>query len=270
MRQIFLYCAFFIAIGSRTGAQIIIQPQVNFQSVPSIDNLYLVVITNPTLNIYSGYLKIKITNGTQQTIFTSVSPLFNLSPGSLPLSSSFASSCSKIFGNSVGALFFSQSSFLPAGSFEICYQFIAEGDPGVIGVTCNQQLVESIMPPYLVDPANTEVINTISPRLVWHPPLPVNLATVTYSIKLTELKRGESYAEALSQNIPLLQSDHLPQAELLYPSTAAALELNHSYVWQVAAFDGNEFLGITEIWSFRIDQPSTQKKFKVDENFFPE
>jgi hypothetical protein len=270
MKQIIFYFIFLIGFASlQANAQVIIQPQASFKSMFSIDDLYAVTLINPTLTTYNGVLSIKITSATSQVIFTSQSTPFNLVPGSFSLPPFFSATCSKIFGSSQAAMSFSQTGLLPSGSFEICYQFTAIGEPGVVGINCNQQVVQPFMPPYLVDPANKEIINTTYPRLVWHPPAPVDLATIRYSIKLNELKKGQSYAAALNQNVPLLQASNLLQAQLSYPSTAGVLETGHAYVWQVAAFDGNESLGITEIWSFRIDQTTVANKMTVDESFYP-
>lgn len=269
MKQIIFYLIFLLSVSIRLCAQVIIQPQAGYKTFVTLDDLYAITLTNPTITPYQGTLNIKITAGNQQLVFSSQSQAFNLVPGTYILPPVFASTCTKIFGTSGAALSFSSTGVLPAGSFLICYYFTALGEPGISGIHCREQLVQPSMPPYLVNPVNKEIINTTFPLLVWHPPAPVNPIDVRYSIKLTELNKGQSYAQALSQNVPLLEASNIIHSQLPYPSTGGLLQTGHAYVWQVGAFQDNQSLGITEIWSFRINEQTVANKMTVDQSFYP-
>lgn len=268
-----LVATFTLLVVTVSKAQIIIQPQSVSSTTISIDNLYAVMFTNGTTTPLSGYLEIKVSDATQGLVFVSKTPVFTILSGTMSLPQAIAGASSKQFGNNKIGNNFSQTGQLPYGSFTICYTFYTPGEAGVKAMNCRQQQVQPAMPPFLVSPYNREQIATTYPILVWHPPAPIDPSVVTYAIKLTKLNSGQSYAQALKQNIPLLERSGLSQPQLPYPSMAPALQTKQDYVWQIAAFTGAQSLGITEIWSFRIGEQSALKdgdeEQEVDEEFYP-
>lgn len=268
-----LFATLAMIVATKLQAQLIIQPQAATGTIISIDNLYAVMLINGTNSSISGSLEIKVSDANQGLVFISKSPVFKILPGTMLLPPSVVSVSSKNYGSNSIASSFSQTGQLPYGSYTICYSFYAPGEGAVKGMNCRQQQVQPKMPPFLVSPYNKEVINTTYPLLVWYPPTPIDPTLVTYAIKLTKLNRGQSYAQALRQNAPLLERSGISLPQLPYPPVAIPLQTKQDYVWQVAAFAGSQSLGITEIWSFRIGEQSALKEGEeeeqVEEEFFP-
>ena len=253
------------------SAQVIIQPQGLSAMTVTIDNLYNVLLINSTSSPVSGYLEIKVDDPSRKLIFLSKTPLFTLPPGTMLLPLVTVTASSKKFGTGAAATTFSQVGKLPYGSYQVCYTFLSSSEGAIKGVNCSEIITQNPLPPYLISPANKEVIATTYPNLVWHGPSPLDPTVVRYSIKLTRLKRGQSYGEALRQNPPYLNSSGLMQPRLPYPPTALPLHTGEEYVWQVEAYAGDYSLGITEMWSFRIGDESTNR-FSApedDEGFYP-
>lgn len=274
MKKSALLLAALLVIAAKVSwSQIIIQPQTVSTTTISIDNLYAVMLINGTTTPITGYLEIKVTGSGSGLIILSKTPAFSVLPGMMLLPPTIASASSKNYGSSTTANSFQQTGQLPYGDFTICYSFYSVGQSDLKGINCRQQQVQPSMPPFLVSPYNKEQINTTYPILVWHPPAPIDPALVTYSIKLTKLKSGQSYGQALKQNVPLLERSGLLLPQLPYPSMAPPLETKQDYVWQVAAFSGAQSLGITEIWSFSIGEQSAfkegEEEEEADDLYFP-
>ncbi len=73
---------------------------------------------------------------------------------------------------------------------------------------------------------------------------------VTYSLRLVEVQRGQTLAEALFQNPPLLNLSGLSTCFVNYPVDGVPLHDGCNYAWQVAASYGSQSLGVTDIGSF--------------------
>jgi hypothetical protein len=115
-----------------------------------------------------------------------------------------------------------------------------------------EKAIKSMLPPQLSYPANESVIDIQYPVLIWIPPRPISGMMVIYSLRLVEIMKGQTLAEALLQNPPLLDLNGLTNTFLNYPVTATPLRVDGHYAWQVAASYAGQSLGVTDIWSFTI------------------
>jgi len=122
----------------------------------------------------------------------------------------------------------------------------------------NEKAIKSVRPPQLSNPANESVIDLKYPVFIWMPPAPLNTMLVTYSLRLVEVKKGQTLAEALLQNPPLLNLSGLSNSFLNYPADAMPLQNGSSYAWQVAASYGGQSLGVTDIGSFSVKKNETK------------
>lgn len=112
----------------------------------------------------------------------------------------------------------------------------------------------------LISPTDGQVINTFNPSFFWTFTGPVGDYQTTYSIKITELREGQTYADAIGLNVPLVFEINLMQPGFMYPFTAPALDENKRYVWQVEASIYGRVKYLSEIWMFRFDKNKTESK----------
>jgi hypothetical protein len=123
----------------------------------------------------------------------------------------------------------------------------------------SEKEIKSVLPPQLSYPANESVIDINYPVLIWIPPRPINGMLVSYTLRLVEIQKGQTLAEALLQNPPIVNLSGLLNTFLNYPADAPPLHPDGNYVWQVAASYNGQSLGVTDIWSFKI-RNNEQKK----------
>lgn len=128
----------------------------------------------------------------------------------------------------------------------------------------NEKTIKSILPPQLSYPANESTIDIQYPVLIWLPPRPLYGMMVTYNLRLVEIQKGQTLAEALLQNPPLLNLSGLNNTFLNYPVDATPLRPNGYYAWQVAANYGGQSLGITDIWSFTLKKAANKDNSEMN------
>jgi hypothetical protein len=116
----------------------------------------------------------------------------------------------------------------------------------------HQKTIKGIIPLQVGYPSNNEIINNTTPVFVWTPPTAGNNLMVTYSILVVQLQAGQTSAEALLQNSPLLITTNITNTFFKYPSDAAALRDGNHYAWQVAASSAGQSLGAMEPSSFTV------------------
>jgi hypothetical protein len=106
-------------------------------------------------------------------------------------------------------------------------------------------------PPFLISPANKEVINTLNAVLIWHGPSPVNNPQdLRYKLKLVRIEAKQNEFEAIKRNKAIYTETFNNQLSQVYPLTAINLEYGQSYAWQVKVESQNIEIGETEIWRF--------------------
>jgi len=123
----------------------------------------------------------------------------------------------------------------------------------------NEKVIKSMLPPQLSYPDNESVIDIQYPVLIWIPPVPINGLMVTYNLRLVEILKGQSPAEALLQNPALINLSGLSNTFLSYPMNATPLQADEHYAWQVAASYAGQSLGTTDIWSFSVKNNTAKK-----------
>ncbi|HTA26702.1 MAG TPA: hypothetical protein VK809_02860 [Bacteroidia bacterium] len=138
-----------------------------------------------------------------------------------------------------------------------CFNSKAQTNNSDVGRS--KKAISSIIPPQLSYPANEEVINIKNPIFMWIPPHPVNGMMVTYAIRMVEIQKGQTPAEALLQNPPLLNLNGLTSTFISYPVSASPLHDDSKYAWQVAASIGGQNLGVTDINTFTVNKKEDKK-----------
>jgi len=144
---------------------------------------------------------------------------------------------------------------LMAGSYLACYSVVSQkaSHNPVLAEDCLPFAVEPVGPPLLNTPADQEIVETSLPQFSWLPPTPSTIfSDLNYDMLIVELRKGQSAAEAVQQNIPVFRSLHNKNAFVNYPVSAVLLDTAKRYAWTVTANNGNQFAAQTDIWTFRV------------------
>lgn len=112
--------------------------------------------------------------------------------------------------------------------------------------------IKTMSPPILKQPANGQTINTGRQLLFsWQAPMPTPTSTITYKIKIVEIKGDQSPQAAFGTNKPIFEKDspfvrtNKPIFErdsslwvnIQYSSTAIPFVSGKQYVWNVQALN---------------------------------
>lgn len=144
---------------------------------------------------------------------------------------------------------------LSPGNYLACYSVVIDGDKAGLPATedCIPFTVEPLSPPLLNMPADASVLEHRLPQFTWIPPAPLQLFTdLNYELVLTEVREGQSAAEAIQSNIPIYRAPALRQVFAAYPSGGVPLDTGRTYAWMVSAYNGRQFAAQTEVWTFRL------------------
>ena len=163
------------------------------------------------------------------------------------------------FGQTQFANILRETGTLQNGTFIFCYRFLAIPDSRILGLNCQEKTIMRFGPPELLSPQNGSYVSIPNPILSWKPPIPFTTLDIRYELVLAELKKGQSFIEAIRTNFSILNIKDIQRRFLLYPNTAPQLTLGKSYVWQVAAFHQGIEIGATDIWKFTYEQKELDK-----------
>ena len=136
---------------------------------------------------------------------------------------------------------------LPPGSYSLCVQFYPE-DPrqqGEVKEVCREFRVEDAVPEFCNPPQNmgpqegkifTEK-DFLSPKIfTWSPFITSSHLPVTYRLTVWEVEEGQSPAQAMYDNLPVLQQEVTGQTR--YISAPGVWERRTAtYIWRVEAID---------------------------------
>lgn len=145
----------------------------------------------------------------------------------------------------------------PFGNYNVCLKvYISNVEEAT---DCFLQEVNPLSPPVLVIPFDkAEIEHTLFPILSWLPPSPVLPdMNLNYHLKLVEIVNNQTPYDALKRNLPILEKKGISYTNMIYPADAFPLAYGKNYAWQIAAYNGTELLGETEVWSFKLVPPST-------------
>lgn len=161
---------------------------------------------------------------------------------------------------------------LPQGTYEYCVEVQAKDrlseDPTAVPIdACIYQTVNDIFLINLVDPENNAKLYDYYPMLSWIVNYPF-ASSLTYKIRVAELKQGQNNTNAITRNNPVYQETGITNTSVLYPTTAKPLEKFRPYVWTVDAYYKGILLGGAEVWKFTIIEDSLLKEVFVDQSYY--
>jgi hypothetical protein len=161
------------------------------------------------------------------------------------------------------------SGLLAAGLYEACYQILTPDQKTTLGDACTAIDVEAMSPPQLSLPEDSAVLLTQYPQFSWLPPVPVSLfPALRYDLLVTEVLVGQTAQEALQRNTPLFSTSALTANMLVYPSGYPMPDTGRYYAWQVTARNGDTYGAKSEVWVFRVANPSPEM-FMDSAVYFP-
>jgi hypothetical protein len=151
----------------------------------------------------------------------------------------------------------------PDGFYTIC--IYAEKDDGTpLGQYCIQQNISQISPPILITPSDAETIYTPqTPIFSWLPTAPLKPGII-YKITIVDILGSQSNDEAIRVNPVLFSDKNISSNTFQYPISARQFEPNKKYGWQITAYEKNNEIGHSEVWSFFYsNQEISEKKIGI-------
>lgn len=146
---------------------------------------------------------------------------------------------------------------LPVDIYEYCvvvkqkHQSESQDGGVIIAQDC---IIESNDNAFLLElntPYDKEVLDTKYPNLSWIANSPI-LSRLTYNLKVTEVKKGQSNIDAIQRNRQHFIEKRNQNLSIQYPVSARELDTNKYYAWNVEAYFGPLLMGKAEPWSFII------------------
>ncbi|MFT3935477.1 MAG: hypothetical protein QM726_17755 [Chitinophagaceae bacterium] len=234
--------------------------QINIQFTPAlngqtVNGLFMAQIQNTSAYLYTGKLKITVRDGSNKIVLVAQSPLMHVSSGVMLLQS-ISAQCRVQFGNSPTANLIAQTGRFPENDYEYCFEFTGtENKPFSderVFENCFNYSVQPIIPMSLIYPGDGDKLCNKRPEFNWQPAMPL-VSSYRYRILVTEKKDRQLAADAVMNNIPVIQQDNIAGFMLMYPPQAPDLQTDKQYVWQVTAYEGNTKITQSEIWVFSIN-----------------
>lgn len=132
---------------------------------------------------------------------------------------------------------------------------------------------EIIQPPKLLTPKNNDSIHVgTEVQFSWEAPTPIQSASVSYKIKIVEIKSDESPEQAFRTNKPFFEKDSLNELHVNKPffekDSLNQFKPGKKYAWNIQAIDrdgkpvgGNN--GTSETFVFKMMQAGCQATLKI-------
>lgn len=251
-------------------AQLIVTPQLPPSGAIQKNQLWNMLVTNTNQDNISASITMSMTNsqtGEQVLGASTIAVIFP--PGTTMLNTN---RLTPIEYNAVSGNYNidpGQNGFLPAGSFIVCYTFTSDSASKLpLAQECNVVTIEPLTPPQLIMPEDhTTIDTTILPQFAWLPPAPLNLFTnLQYDLYLVPMDTGQTAADAIQSNIPILSQQDIAGTSLMYPSSAPVLQRGVLYAWQVIAKNNEIPVSPSEVWVFSLKGSITGS---VDKSVLP-
>ena len=254
MKKNILLLAFTFTIISASWSQLALTlqvPQTGLLLKPQLWNAIIVNSYTVSKNVYLGLTLSDATTG--DPVMTAMTSHFAVATGSLQVQETSVApvTYTSLSGDVANT---DPDGYLTAGNYMACYTLFEIQEAGAIPVAdqCIPLTVEPVSPPFLNTPFDQQVLNNPFPQFTWIPPAPPGIYSyLNYDFTLVEVNNGQSYADAIEQNLPVY-STNLTDAFLNYPASAISLDTGKTYAWKVIAKNNQQYSAQSEIWTFSI------------------
>jgi hypothetical protein len=236
------------------NTQIIVTPQLQKTGVVQKQQMWDMLLTNTGTTSILGHIQVVLgDNVTGQPILSGTGKIFSIAPGNLIINSAMMDPVQYTQLNPNYVFEPGPNGMLPVGNFSVCISFFRHASEEItqIAEECDFIEVEPLSPPQLVLPWNASEELTQTPMFNWLPPSPVSFfANLNYDLDLVEQLPGQSAADAIQQNMPLLHQVNIIPTSLLYPAGAPQLEYDKQYAWRITAKSSGVVVSRSEVWNF--------------------
>lgn len=145
----------------------------------------------------------------------------------------------------------------PDGVYTIC--MTAKNESGDI-VGLENCIIQLIIIPItseisLIAPENDTKLENTNPVFIWSPQMPAPKKRVTYSLKLVEVRTGQSLEDAVKRNTAVFEETGIITTQYKYPAKGQILKEGIKYAWMIITDNI-----ISEVWSFTISPSEEEKK----------
>jgi hypothetical protein len=250
-----------LGLSSVAFAQVSIQSILPATGMIQKNQLWNLVMINSTASSVSGKIELVLYDRqTAREVLTASTSSFILAKGSVLLS---ISQLNPIQYNYIGIEpDRNLNGILPAGAYNVCYSFIqtAGVKQELLAEECVAFDVEPLSPPVLSFPMDSSITEITPAQFSWIPPSPIGMIQqLRYELLITEVKPGQKPAEAIADNVPFFSTASLQSNFFSYPAASPVFEKEKWYAWQVIARDNKNYAGKTEVWTFKVTEPSKPK-----------
>lgn len=255
MKKCFLTGCLIIALTAQ--GQLIVNLQIPPGGVIQMNQIWNMLVTNTTsVNISASIMMTMTQNQTGEPILGASTSSIVFPPGTTMLNSSQLIPIQyNYLTNSLNFHNANLNSFLPPGSFLICYRFSGSTLPeSATPPSCFVLDVTPLSPPILIIPEDQSTIDsTFYPIFSWMPPAPLNIFTdLKYDISIVQVSPNQTASDAIQLNIPVFFQQDLATTSFVYPLSASALEPGVQYAWQISAKNNRIPVSNSETWTFHL------------------
>jgi len=210
----------------------------------------------------TAIIEVVLLNTANQTLLTAKSTPLEIKSGVTIFGYHNLKFSSIIYATSPQGNFVKNIHRLPSGGFNYCVKLTP-----IVGIEDGDELCQSISAVedenlYLINPNDEDVIETVTPILLWMHTEPFNLLSPGefFRMTLAEVKTGQAPAEAILINNPIFVKNHVSKHQVQYPLDAKKLAFGKTYAWMVQKISNGNILASTEIWSFSLENKPNPKE----------
>ena len=258
MRKIFAAIIVLMTIAFASKAQVYIQTTLPTVGLVQKNQLWNLVLISGSTAFMEGKLELVLRDRqTGMELMTATTSRFSLPKGSLSVNVNNLNPIQYNYlgmepGNMLNGL-------LPTGAYIACYSFtkITPDKQEQLTEECVSFDIEPLSPPMLIFPGDSSELEAMPAQFTWTPPTPAGMINrLQYEIQITEIRPGQKADEAIQDNMSFYNSANVMNNFLTYPATLPAFEKDKWYGWQVVARDDRNYAGKSEVWVFKVAQPS--------------
>lgn len=254
--------------GFCAGAQIIVIPSMHRVGILQKQQLWDITLSNTSAYAVTGHLEVVLGDvNSGQPIMIGVAGEINVAPGVTQINAAASAPVQYTQVNGNYVIDPGPDGFLPLGNFSVCISFFRHehGMVSQIAEECDFIEVEPLSPPQLLLPWDEAQETQPNPTFSWLPPAPANFfINLRYDMDIMEIYPGQSPADAIRQNVPLLHQPEIMATSLLYPVSAPALEYDRQYAWRITAKSNGAVVSRTDTWSFTLRREVDLPKIRTN------